>query len=58
DTLTPIAERLGTNGYFTAGFCNNPLIGVVNTGLHRGFQSFLNYSGWMTSRPNQTAANL
>jgi arylsulfatase A-like enzyme len=57
-TLTPIAERLGSNGYFTAGFCNNPLIGVVNTGLHRGFQSFLNYSGWMTSRPNQTAMNL
>lgn len=57
-TLTPIAERLNTHGYFTAGFCNNPLIGVVNTGLHRGFQSFLNYSGWMTSRPNQTATNL
>ncbi|GAC1394221.1 MAG: sulfatase [Ktedonobacteraceae bacterium] len=58
DTLTTLSERLGRNGYFTAGFCNNPLIGVVNTGLHRGFQSFLNYSGLMTSRPNQTMTNL
>lgn len=52
-TMTTLAERLGQAGYFTAAFCNNPLIGVVNTGLQRGFQSFLNYSGWLTSRPNQ-----
>ena len=58
EDLTPVAERLSTNGYFTAGFCNNPMVGVLNTGLNRGFQSFLNYSGWMTSRPNQTATNL
>jgi arylsulfatase A-like enzyme len=54
-TLTPLAERLRDDGYFTAGFCNNPLIGVVNTGLARGFYSFLNYAGLMTSRPNETA---
>ncbi len=58
DTFTTLSERLRRNGYFTAGFCNNPLIGVVNTGLHRGFQSFLSYSGLMTSRPNQTMTNL
>jgi len=58
DTLTTLAERLGNNGYFTAGFCNNPLIGVVNTGLHRGFHSFLSYSGLMTSRPHQTMTHL
>ncbi len=58
DTFTTLSERLGQNGYFTAGFCNNPLIGVVNTGLHRGFQSFLSYSGLMTSRPHQTRENL
>ncbi|GAC1433075.1 MAG: sulfatase [Ktedonobacteraceae bacterium] len=58
DTLTTLSERLGRNGYFTAGFCNNPLIGVVNTGLHRGFQSFLSYSGLMTSRPHQTREHL
>ncbi len=54
DTLTTLAERLSEEGYFTAAFCNNPLLGVVNTGLQRGFHSFLNYSGWMTSRPHQT----
>src|ERR1019366_10137334 len=53
ETFTPLAERLRANGYFTAAFCNNPLLGVVNTGLQRGFLSFLNYAGWMTSRPNQ-----
>lgn len=52
-SLTPLAERLRNGGYFTAAFCNNPLVGVVNNGLRRGFQSWLNYSGWMTSRPNQ-----
>jgi len=53
DTIPTLAGRLASAGYFTAAFCNNPLIGVVNTGLQRGFYSFLNYSGWMTSRPNQ-----
>ena len=54
DNLTPLAERLNRDGYFTAAFCNNPLIGIVNTGLQRGFHSFLNYGGLMTSRPHQT----
>ncbi len=54
-TLPTVAERLQAGGYFTAAFCNNPLVGVVNNGLRRGFQSFLNYSGLMTSRPNQAA---
>ena len=53
DSFTTLAERLRDAGYFTGAFCNNPLLGVVNTGLQRGFQSFLNYAGWMTSRPNQ-----
>jgi arylsulfatase A-like enzyme len=52
--LPVLAERLQAGGgYYTAAFCNNPLVGVVNNGLRRGFFSFLNYSGWMTSRPNQ-----
>jgi arylsulfatase A-like enzyme len=51
--IPTIAELLAQSGYFTAAFCNNPLLGVVNTGLQKGFQSFLNYSGLMTSRPNQ-----
>ena len=52
-TLPTLAERLHASGYFTVGFCNNPLVGVVNNGLRRGFYSFLNYSGLLTSRPNQ-----
>jgi arylsulfatase A-like enzyme len=52
-SIPTIAEILARSGYFTAAFCNNPLLGVVNTGLQKGFQSFLNYSGLMTSRPNQ-----
>ena len=52
-SLTTLAERLSDNHYITTAYCNNPLLGVVNNGLRRGFNSFLNYSGWMTSRPNQ-----
>jgi arylsulfatase A-like enzyme len=52
-TLPTLAERLVAGGYATAAFCNNPLVGVVNNGLRRGFQSFLNYAGLLTSRPSQ-----
>jgi arylsulfatase A-like enzyme len=55
--LPTLAERLHDGGYFTAAFCNNPLVGVVNNGLRRGFLSFLNYSGLLTSRPNQAGVN-
>jgi arylsulfatase A-like enzyme len=51
--ISTLAERLSAGGYYTAGFCNNPLVGVINNGLRRGFYSFLNYSGLLTSRPNQ-----
>lgn len=50
--IPTLAERLQESGYFTAAFCNNPLVGIANHGLRRGFQSFLNYSGLFTSRPN------
>jgi arylsulfatase A-like enzyme len=52
-SLPTVAERLRDAGYYTAAFCNNPLVGVINNGLRRGFYSFLNYSGLLTSRPNQ-----
>lgn len=52
-TIPTVAERLRDSGYYTAAFCNNPLVGVVNNGLRRGFLSFLNYSGLLTSHPNQ-----
>lgn len=51
--LPTLAERLVAGGYHTAAFCNNPLVGVINNGLRRGFHSFLNYAGLLTSRPNQ-----
>lgn len=54
--IPTLAERLNQGGYFTAGFCNNPLVGIINNGLRRGFYSFLNYSGLMTDRPNQAGA--
>jgi arylsulfatase A-like enzyme len=56
-TMPTLAERLRDGGYFTAAYCNNPLVGVVNNGLRRGFLSFLNYSGLMTSRPNQAGVD-
>ncbi|MGF1481452.1 MAG: sulfatase [Cyanophyceae cyanobacterium] len=56
-TLPTLAERLRDAGYYTAAFCNNPLVGVVNNGLRRGFTSFLNYSGLLTSRPNQAGVS-
>ncbi|WP_035987436.1 sulfatase [Leptolyngbya sp. KIOST-1] len=55
--LPTLAERLEASGYYTAGFCNNPLVGVINNGLRRGFTSFLNYSGLLTSRPNQAGSH-
>lgn len=52
-SLPTLAERLQAGGYYTAAFCNNPLVGVINNGLRRGFYSFLNYSGLLTSQPNE-----
>lgn len=44
-----LAERLGADGYQTVGFCNNPLVGVINNGFKRGFGAFYNYSGAVQS---------
>ncbi len=53
DTLPTMAERLHHGGYHTAAFCNNPLVGVINNGLRRGFHNFVNYSGWFTSQTKE-----
>jgi arylsulfatase A-like enzyme len=45
DSLTTLAEYLDQQGYRTIGFCNNPLVGILNNGFKRGFQSFINYCG-------------
>ncbi|GAB4511707.1 MAG: sulfatase [Anaerolineae bacterium] len=46
-----LAEILQVEGYYTVGFCNNPLVGVLNNGLQRGFTDFYNYAGAAPNRP-------
>jgi uncharacterized sulfatase len=47
-----LAEVLQRAGYHTVGFCNNPLLGVVENGLDRGFDAFYNYGGTLPERPD------
>ncbi len=49
-----LAEILSRAGYETIGFCNNPLVGVLNNGLKRGFETFYNYGGAFPSAPNHS----
>ena len=51
DNVT-LAELLNHNGYETVGFCNNPLLGVVENGLDRGFEAFYNYGGAVPNPPD------
>lgn len=48
-TLSPdvphLAEVLSSAGYQTVGFSNNPVVGIFNNGLTRGFETFYNYGG-------------
>ncbi|MBK8024293.1 MAG: sulfatase [Chloroflexi bacterium] len=46
-----LAEILRSGGYHTAAFCNNPLVGVLNNGLQRGFDDFYNYATAIPYRP-------
>lgn len=46
-----LAEVLQAAGYETVGFCNNPLVGVLDNGLKRGFENFYNYAGSFPNRP-------
>jgi len=48
------AEILKAAGYQTIGFCNNPLVGILNNGLKRGFDTFYNYGGAIPSMPDST----
>jgi uncharacterized sulfatase len=47
-----LAEILRDAGYHTIAFCNNPLVGVLDNGLQRGFEHFYNYASAIPSRPN------
>jgi uncharacterized sulfatase len=49
-----MAEVLNAGGYQTIGFCNNPLVGVVDNGFKRGFETFYNYGGAIPSVPKQS----
>ena len=51
DRQPTLAEVLGGAGYHTVGFCNNPLLGVVENGLDRGFEEMYNYGGAIPIRP-------
>jgi arylsulfatase A-like enzyme len=50
-----LAEVLNKNGYDTIGFCNNPLVGILNNGFKRGFQTFYNYGGAFPSLPKSAS---
>ncbi len=54
-----LAEILRTEDYHTVAFCNNPLLGVLDHGLQRGFDAFYNYAGASPNRPvDQTRSRL
>lgn len=48
-----LAKLLALNGYQTTGFCNNPLLGILNNGLKQGFKKFYNYCGAVPSVPKR-----
>lgn len=48
-----LASRLGAEGIRTTGFCNNPLVGVLQNGFTRGFDQFYNYCGVVPSTPQK-----
>lgn len=58
ETHVTLAELLQLAGYRTAAFCNNPLVGVLDNGLQRGFAEFYNYAGASPNRPRTRPATL
>lgn len=53
--LPHLAEVMHSAGYQTVAFCNNPLVGILNNGLKRGFQRFYNYGGAFPSLPQSSS---
>ena len=53
ENLMTLAEYAQRKGYQTVGFCNNPLVGVLDNGFRRGFQQFYNYGGTVPSTPSR-----
>lgn len=52
EDLVTLAELLRDEGYRNVGFCNNPLLGVVDNNLDRGFEEFYNYGGAVPNYPD------
>lgn len=50
-----LAEVLQSLNYETIGFCNNPLVGVLDNGFKRGFETFYNYGGAFPSLPRSSS---
>lgn len=48
-----IAEILQVADYETVAFCNNPLLGLLEHDMQRGFNQFFNYSGVSPYRPKE-----
>lgn len=53
-----LASRLSSQGIQTTGFCNNPLVGVLQNGFKRGFDKFYNYCGVVPSTPRKDKDDL
>jgi uncharacterized sulfatase len=53
--LPHLAEIMRAAGYETIGFCNNPLVGILNNGFKRGFDRFYNYGGAIPSVPQSSS---
>ena len=47
-----LVETVRDMGYETVGFCNNPLVGVLDNGFQRGFEQFYVYGGAFPERPH------
>ncbi len=50
-----LAEILSVADYHTVAFSNNPLVGIINNGLTRGFSAVYNYSGLHPNRPHSAS---
>jgi arylsulfatase A-like enzyme len=53
-----LAARLSEMGIETTGFCNNPLVGILQNGFKRGFNHFYNYCGVVPSTPQKEKDDL
>jgi len=53
-----LASRLSERGIHATGFCNNPLVGVLQNGFKRGFDHFYNYCGVVPSTPQKAKDDL